>query len=75
MATLFYDLERYAESANFNVKALEVCFTKLGREHPNTRNVFSSFINILRKVIENNQIHQLSDHSLTQDILKKLQSP
>lgn len=73
MAMFLYRLERYAESANFCVKALEVFLAKLGQDHPDTQTVGNNFIAILQKVVETNQTQQLSDHPLTQAILKDLQ--
>ena len=74
MAMFLYGLERYVESANFGVKALAVFLAKLGQDHPNTQTVGNNFIAILQKVIEMNQTQQLSEHPLTQAMLKNLLS-
>ncbi|MEM6256305.1 MAG: tetratricopeptide repeat protein [Cyanobacteria bacterium P01_D01_bin.156] len=74
IAMFFYRLEHYAEAANFGVQALEIFLEKLGKDHLDTQTVGNNFITILQKVSETNQTQQLSDHPLTQTILKSLLS-
>ncbi len=74
LAGLYMTMQRNIEAEALYAQALEIFLTKLGQDHPNTQTVSNNFISLLQKVIEANQTEQLSDHPLTQHLLRQLQS-
>ncbi|MBT9312625.1 tetratricopeptide repeat protein [Leptothoe kymatousa] len=73
-AYFYGQMERYGDAEKMFVRAVTIAQTVLGQDHPHTKIFFKNFVGLLQKVIETNQTQQLSDHPLTQSILKNLLS-
>ncbi|MDG2616875.1 hypothetical protein P7L53_11545 [Thermoleptolyngbya sichuanensis XZ-Cy5] len=63
---------RYSEAEPLYVRALAILLKQLGQEHPNTQTVIDNFATFLGKVLEAGRAEQLSDHPLTQALMKAL---
>ena len=73
LASLYYALERYGDAEPMYCRCIEIFQAALGNDHPNTQIVFENFIVFIQTVIEKQRTAQLSDHPLTQALLKHLQ--
>jgi tetratricopeptide (TPR) repeat protein len=73
LAYLYQSQGRYEEAEPLFVRALEILLDRLGTNHPNTQTVRQNFRMFLGQVIQAGQTAQLSDHPLTQDLLRQLQ--
>jgi tetratricopeptide (TPR) repeat protein len=73
LAELYQSQRRYGKAERLYLRALEILFDRLGTDHPNTRTVWRNFLTFLQQAIQAGQTTQLSDHPLTQDLLRQLQ--
>ncbi|NJN57131.1 MAG: hypothetical protein HC879_06305 [Leptolyngbyaceae cyanobacterium SL_5_9] len=48
-------------------------FNALGTDHPNSQQGWQNFLTFLSQTIQTGQTAQLSDHPLTQDLLRQMQ--
>jgi tetratricopeptide (TPR) repeat protein len=72
LALLYQSQGRYGEAEPFYLRALAILFNSLGADHPNTQIVWQNFCLFLQQVIEAGQTAQLSDHPVTQDLLRQM---
>ncbi|PSB14494.1 tetratricopeptide repeat protein [filamentous cyanobacterium CCP2] len=72
LAGLYYSQYRYSEAERLYTQALAVLFNSLGATNPNTQTTLNNFLYFLQQVMEAGQTTQLSDHPLTQDLIKQL---
>ncbi|MBD2060359.1 tetratricopeptide repeat protein [Oculatella sp. FACHB-28] len=73
LAGLYESQGRYAEAEPLYLRALPILFNALGTDHPNSQQVWQNFLTFLLQVIQAEQTAQLSDHPLTQDLLRQMQ--
>jgi tetratricopeptide (TPR) repeat protein len=73
LALLYKSQGRYAEAEPLYLRALTILFNTLGTDHPNSQQVLQNFLIFLSQVIQTGQAAQLSDHPLTQDLLRQMQ--
>ena len=67
-------LERYDQAERMYLRSLEIKQKVLPPEHPSMKRGIDNFYYFVQQVVETNQTQQLSDHPLTQTILKNLLS-
>jgi hypothetical protein len=73
LANLYASTGCYSEAEPLYLRALTILFNALGTDHPNTQQVWQNFLGFLSQVIQSGQTAQLSDHPLTQDLLRQMQ--
>jgi tetratricopeptide (TPR) repeat protein len=73
LAGLYKAQGRYGEAEPLFLRALEISTNVLGTGHPKTQTVQQDFRDFLSQVIQTGQTAQLSDHPLTQDLLRQMQ--
>ncbi len=74
LAGLYESQGRYSEAEPLSLRALAIFCTQLGAKHPHTQTVFGNLKEFLRQTIAANRTAELSDHSLTQNLLQQLQT-
>lgn len=72
LAALYESQGRYSEAEPLYLQALTILFNSLGTDHPNTQTGWQNFLGFLQQVIDAGQTAQLSDHPLTQDLLRQM---
>ncbi|MDX2212034.1 MAG: tetratricopeptide repeat protein [Oculatellaceae cyanobacterium bins.114] len=72
LARLYESQERYTEAEPLYLTALTIWFNSLGSDHPNTQTGWQNFCLFLQQVMQARQTVQLSDHPLTQDLLRQI---
>ena len=72
LAGLYRAQGRYAEAEPRYLRALAILFETLGADHPNTRSGWQNFLGLLQQVIQAGKTGQLSDHPMTQDLLRQM---
>jgi tetratricopeptide (TPR) repeat protein len=72
LADLHRSQGRYREAEPLYLQALTILFNQLGKTHPTTQTVWRNFVYLLQQAIEAGQTAELSDHPLTQEMLKQL---
>ncbi|MCU0523379.1 MAG: tetratricopeptide repeat protein [Elainella sp. Prado103] len=72
LAGLYKSQERYGEAEPLYLQALTILVQKLGVDHPNTKTAWQNFLYCLQQAIATGQSDRLSDHPITQDLLKQL---
>ena len=73
LAGLYYSQGRYGEAEPLYLRALAILLNRLGDDHPKTQTVWNNFITFLEQVMQSGQTAQLSQHPLTQDLLRQMQ--
>ncbi|MBE9180882.1 tetratricopeptide repeat protein [Oculatella sp. LEGE 06141] len=73
LAGLYRSQGRYGEAELLYLRALPILVNFLGANHPNTQQGWQNFLIFLSQVIQAGQTAQLSDHALTQDLLRQIQ--
>jgi len=73
LANLYESQGRYAEAEPLYRRALAILVEKLGDDHPNTQAVWQNFRGFLQAVMEAGQTAQLSEHEMTQEVLRQIQ--
>ncbi|MBD1996292.1 tetratricopeptide repeat protein [Leptolyngbya sp. FACHB-541] len=73
LANLYRWQGRCGEAEPLFLRALAVLFNHLGTDHPNSQQVWQNFQAFLWQVIRAEQTAQLSDHPVTQDLLRQMQ--
>jgi tetratricopeptide (TPR) repeat protein len=73
LAGLYESQGRYREAELLYGRAVAILFNRLGQDHPHTQTVWNNFLGFLRQVVQEGQTAQLSDHPLTQDLLRQIQ--
>ena len=74
LAVLYFHQQRWSETEEKFHQALAILSKVLGDEHPHTQSAFNSLTYLINHLIQTQQTEHLSDHSLTQALLQKLQS-
>ena len=74
LAALYDSQGRYAVAEPLYLQTIQIWSQRLGDDHPNTQTGRRNFERCLRKAIAANQAHTLSDHPMTQAVLKNLRS-
>ncbi|PSB26571.1 hypothetical protein C7B82_19315 [Stenomitos frigidus ULC18] len=74
LAYLYKSQGRYAEAEPLFLRALAIRVEKLGDDHPSTKAVRQNFRRFLQQVMEAGQTTQLSEHEVTQDVLRQMQA-
>ena len=72
LAALYRSQGRYEEAEPLYLSAITIFLQRLGENHPNTQTVINNFIQSLSEAIQSGKSDRLSDHPLTQAILKDL---
>jgi tetratricopeptide (TPR) repeat protein len=72
LAGLYKAQGRYGEAEPLYLQALAILVKKLGDDYPNTETVWQNFRGLLQAVMEAGQTGQLSNHPVTQDLLRQL---
>ncbi len=72
LAELYRDQGRYAEAEPLYLRTLTICFNRLGADHPHTQATWQNFYLFVQQVIQAGQTAQLSDHSVTQELLRQM---
>ncbi|MCY7390284.1 MAG: tetratricopeptide repeat protein, partial [Leptolyngbyaceae cyanobacterium CAN_BIN12] len=73
LAELYRSQGRYGEAEPLYLRTLAILFNSLGQDHPNSQTVWKNFIALLTQVMQAGQTAQLSQHPLTQDLLRQMQ--
>ncbi len=74
LAELYRAQGRYAEAEPLYRRGLAILNERLGDDHPNTQAGRQNFRGFLQAVMEAGQTGQLSDHPVTQDLLRQMQT-
>jgi tetratricopeptide (TPR) repeat protein len=74
LANLYQLQGRYVEAEPLYVQALEILLNRLDNDHRHTQTVQQSFRLLLQKVMWARQAEQLSDHPVTQKLLRRIQA-
>ncbi|MEM6251792.1 MAG: tetratricopeptide repeat protein [Cyanobacteria bacterium P01_D01_bin.156] len=74
LAGLYESMGRYSEAEPLYVRVIEIDEKALPREHPYIEQDKNNFRGLLKQVIEAGKTDELSDHPLTQKMLKELQA-
>ncbi|MGK7924918.1 MAG: tetratricopeptide repeat protein, partial [Spirulina sp.] len=72
LAFLYSSQGRYEEAEYLYSQAIFIVVNRLGFEHPNSQTMLQNFWDCLQKAIAAGKRDQLSNHPLTQDILKQI---
>nr|WP_277881789.1 tetratricopeptide repeat protein [Leptolyngbya sp. FACHB-60] len=73
LAVLYRSQGRYSEAEPLYLAAIAIVYQRLGENHPNTQTILGNFVVLLQAVVAAGQAHILSDHPLTQDLLRQVQ--
>ena len=74
LALLYDNQGRTSKAEPLYLQAIGIAYQQLGERHPNTQTVLNNFANCLHQAIESGKADTLSDHPITQGLLKQLQS-
>ena len=74
LAVLYYNQGRYKEAENLYLQSLKLNKKLLGEEHPHTKSGLESLWICLQRAIVSGQRDKLSNHPLTQQILKAIEA-
>ncbi|WP_225885369.1 tetratricopeptide repeat protein [Leptolyngbya sp. KIOST-1] len=74
LAGLYKAQGRYSEAEPLYLGAIEIVYQRLGETHPNTQTIFGNFVEFLQAVVAADQTPILSDHPLTQALLRQILS-
>ena len=72
LAELYRMQGRYAEAEPLYLRALALLFQCLRNDHPNMQAVWQNFQRFLQAVMQAGETSQLSDHPVTQDLLRQM---
>lgn len=72
LANLYQLQRRYVEAEPLYRRTLEILSNRLGNDHHNTQTVKNDFRGFLQAMMQAGQTGQLSDHPLTQDLLRQM---
>ncbi|NJL85060.1 MAG: tetratricopeptide repeat protein [Leptolyngbyaceae cyanobacterium SM1_1_3] len=72
LAALYRAMGRYPEAEPLYAQAVSILLQALGLDHPNTQTVINNFVGCLQQAVAAGEAEQLSDHPLTQALLKAL---
>lgn len=73
LALLYQSQGRYGEAEPLCLTATAIVYKRLGENHPNTQTTADNFVGILQAVVAAGQTSILSDHPITQALLRQLQ--
>jgi tetratricopeptide (TPR) repeat protein len=74
LALLHESMGCYGEAEPLYVRSLEISFKKLLPDHPDIQSRLNNFVGMVQAALAAGQVDQLSDHPMTQGILKQLQN-
>jgi tetratricopeptide (TPR) repeat protein len=74
LAGFYAAQSRYQEAETFHLRSQEILATCLGSEHQITVMVKNNFIDFLEKVLQEGQSGVLSNHLITQSLLRSITS-
>ena len=74
LASLYDNQGRYSDAEPLYLQAISIAYQQLGERHPNTQTVLNNFAYCLHQAMESGKANTLSDHPITQELLKHLQS-
>jgi tetratricopeptide (TPR) repeat protein len=72
LAELYRTQGRYGEAEPLYLRALAILFNRLRADHPNTQTVQQNLRIFIAAVMQAGQTAQLSDHPLTQAVLRQM---
>jgi tetratricopeptide (TPR) repeat protein len=75
LAALYKAQRRYEEAEPLYVEAVAIAVNTLGETHPNTITIWQNYVDLLQQAIDQGRTAELSDHPMTQDLLRSLQNP
>ncbi|MGG6241012.1 tetratricopeptide repeat protein [Nodosilinea sp. AN01ver1] len=72
LAELYKSMGRYGEAEPLYMQALAILVKTLPKNHPYNKTGYSNFRHLIQSALEAGQADQLSDHLMTQEILRQL---
>ncbi|MGG6239240.1 tetratricopeptide repeat protein [Nodosilinea sp. AN01ver1] len=72
LAGLYRSQGRYGEAEPLYLAAIAIAYQRLGENHPNMQTIFGNFVGFLQAVVADGQTSILSDHPITQDLLRQV---
>ncbi|OKH13438.1 tetratricopeptide repeat protein, partial [[Limnothrix rosea] IAM M-220] len=74
LAGLYVTQGKFTKAESFRLQCLEIELETLGQDHPQVQQSLNNFVGLLQAAMEAEALDKLSDHPITQGLLKQLRN-